>query len=150
MTLITHLKPEDVELGLGARTKTEALKILSDRCAVRLGCDPATVLRALADREALGSTGVGEGVALPHASIPGLSVPFVTVARLAQPVDWGAIDDMLVDLVVVALSPIDGATLSLNVVAKIARRLRSAELRARLRTAVSAGAAYAALVEPTE
>jgi len=150
MTLSALLSPEDVVLGLEGRTRTEVLKALCERCALRLGRDAGAMLRALVDRETLGSTGVGEGVALPHAALPGLTEPFVALARLAQPVDWGAIDDEPVDLVVVALSPVDGATTSLNVVARIARRLRSADTRARLRAAPDAARAHAVLSEPID
>ncbi|TBW41370.1 PTS sugar transporter subunit IIA [Siculibacillus lacustris] len=150
MTLSVHLKPEAVVLGLAARTRNDVLRGLAERCATALGGEPATILRALSDREALGSTGVGHGVAMPHAAIAGLAAPFALAARLAAPIDWQAIDDQPVDLVVVVLSPSEGPAGSPNPIAKFARRLRAPETRARLRAAPTAAAFHAALTGPID
>lgn len=147
MSLSEFLEPDCIVVGLAARTRAEVLKLLAERCAARLGRDPGPVLRALADREALGSTGVGAGVAMPHAAIAALPAPLVMVARLATPIDWQAIDDVSVDLVVMVLQPLDGAMSAPNPMARFARRLRSADLRSRLRAATTLEAFHHALIE---
>lgn len=146
MPLSDHLGPDAVVLGPTGRTKAEVLSALADRAATLLGRDPAPILRALLDREALGSTGVGAGIALPHASLAEIAAPIALVARLARPVDWAAIDDLPVDLVVVVLSPAGTPGDSLDLLSKIARLLRAPDLCERLRRAGSAAAFHAALV----
>jgi len=83
----------------------------------------------------------------PHATIAALDIPFVSIARLAAPVDWQAIDDTPVDLVVLVLSPENGPASSLDLIARFARRLRSADLRARLRSSTTSESFHAALGE---
>ncbi|MDK9695772.1 MAG: PTS sugar transporter subunit IIA [Siculibacillus sp.] len=134
MTTIDPLRPEAVLLDVPARTKAHVLKALAGRFAEITGREPLAVSRALADREKLGSTGVGSGVALPHAAIEGISEPVALFARLARPLDWEAIDEQPVDLVVAVLSPTQSAGASLNVLSKFARMMRSEATRVRLRT----------------
>ncbi len=133
MTLSEHLRPEAVLLDLQARTKAEVLKSIAARAAEVAGRDPSEIARALTEREALGSTGVGSGVALPHAAIRGLAEPIAIFVRLARPIDWEAIDDRPVDLVAAVLSPADGPGASLNLLARLARLLRGEDKRARMR-----------------
>lgn len=135
MNLCEYLKVDDILLGLAARTRADVLRLVAERAAAALGLPVVSVLKALADRETLGSTGVGQGVALPHTALPGLTAPFAVAAKLAAPVDWGAIDDVGVDLVVAVLTPPDGPTTSLNLIARIARQFRDEGLRRRLRRA---------------
>jgi len=141
MTSPDPFLPEVVLLDLAARTRSDALTALADRAAEILGCDPAAVLAALADREKLGSTGVGAGIALPHAGLPGLARSIALFARLARPVDWEAIDDRPVDLVAVVLSPSEAAGASLNLLARCARALRGGDVGPRLRRCADADAA---------
>lgn len=133
MTASDRLGPEAVLLDLVARTKTDVLTALADRAAALSRTDPGKIVRAVHEREKLGSTGVGSGVALPHAGVPGLVEPVVLVARLARSVDWEAIDDRPVDLVVAVLSPIGGPGTSFDLLAHFARHLRSEDTRRRLR-----------------
>ena len=93
MTASDPLRLDAVLLDLRARTKMDVLAALAARAGEITGCDPRAVVRALTDRERLGSTGVGAGVALPHAEIHGLDRPISLFARLAEPIDWEAIDD---------------------------------------------------------
>jgi PTS system nitrogen regulatory IIA component len=133
MTLSDHLRPETVLLDLTARTKAEVLKSLAAHAAEAIGRDPSEIARALTERETLGSTGVGSGVALPHAAIPRLAEPIALFARLARPIDWEAIDDRPIDLVVAVLSPTEWPGTSPNLLAKFARLMRGEDTRARLR-----------------
>ena len=134
MTSTNPIRLDAVLLALPARTKIEVLRASAARAAEISGSDPLTVFRALADREKLGSTGVGSGVALPHAAVDGLVEPVALFARLEKPVDWEAIDEQPVDLVVVVLSPTTGGEGAPNPLARSARLLRSAEVRRRLVT----------------
>lgn len=133
MTPAAPLPLAEILLGLAARTKIEVLRALADRAGALCPCEPTAILAALGARESLGSTGVGAGVALPHATLAGLVAPIAIAARLARPIDWEAIDDVAVDLVVAVLTPATDVGTPLDLIAGFARRLRSPERRDRLR-----------------
>ncbi|NLH81372.1 MAG: PTS sugar transporter subunit IIA [Phyllobacteriaceae bacterium] len=133
MTTADPLRPDAIFLDFPAQTKADVLKALAARAGEIAVGEPVVIARALTERERLGSTGVGAGVALPHAAIDGLVEPVVLFARLARPIDWEAVDDEPVDLVAVVLSPSRGAGASLNLLAKFARWLRDAAARDKLR-----------------
>jgi len=99
------------------------------------------------ERERLGSTGVGNGVALPHSRIEGIEGVRAAFARLEAPVDFDAIDDRPVDLVCFLLAPADAAGAHLRALAKVSRLLRREDMRKRLRTAPSSEAIYTLLTE---
>ena len=126
-----------VLLDLVARTKSEVLQRLSEHAAAVLGRATPEILRALSDRERLGSTGVGSGVALPHADIAGLERSVTLFTRLARPVDWDAIDDRPIDLVATVLSPSSGGRGSSDALASFARILRNPMARQRLSTSLT-------------
>ena len=105
--------------------------------------DPKMVVERLGDRERLGSTGFGGGVAIPHGKIDGLERVVGVFARLAQPIDFNAIDDMPVDLVFLLLSPPDAGVEHLKALARVSRRLRDRAFVAKLRGAASEDALYA-------
>lgn len=127
------LAPEDIRLHVTSSSKRHLLGEIAT-CAARLhGVDQAAVLAALNERERLGSTGVGQGVALPHARLKGLERLTGLFWRLAEPIDYDAIDDAPVDLIFVLLVPQDNDTQHLKALAKIARRLREPSVRERLR-----------------
>jgi PTS system nitrogen regulatory IIA component len=105
--------------------------------------DAKLVVERLADRERLGSTGFGGGVAIPHGKIDGLEHVIGVFARLASPIDFNAIDDMPVDLVFLLLSPPDAGVEHLKALARVSRRLRDRAFVAKLRGAGSDGALYA-------
>lgn len=128
------LVPDVVVLDLVARAKTEVLDRLSERIAGGLGCDAPDIAHALADRERLGSTGVGSGVAMPHADIPDLDRPVALFARLVRPVEWDAIDELPIDLVVVVLSPSSGVREGATRLSRFARVLRHPDARRGLLT----------------
>ena len=105
--------------------------------------DAKLVVERVADRERLGSTGFGGGVAIPHGKIDGLEKVVGVFARLASPIDFNAIDDMPVDLVFLLLSPPDAGVEHLKALARISRRLRDRAFVAKLRGAGSDDALYA-------
>ena len=103
------------------------------------------VVSAASERERLGSTGVGNGVALPHARIDGMDRVVAGFARLAEPLEFDAVDGRPVDLVAFLLAPADAGGAHLRALARVSRLLRRPELRARLRAAPDAQALYAIL-----
>ena len=145
MSIDEILAPAQVIHGLRAVGKIGLLEDLSRRAAQALGIDIGQILPALLRREDLGSTGVGDGVALPHARIEAVQRPFGLLARLREPLAFDAVDDGPVDLVFLLLLPADAQDRSLNALACVARRLRDRETAAALRAARDARALHALL-----
>jgi PTS system nitrogen regulatory IIA component len=139
------LKADDVLIGLGAANKPRVLEKLAAKAGADLSHDPEAVLAALLKREELGSTGMGNGVALPHARLENLTRVHGVFARLRQPVDFQSIDGEPVDLVCLLLLPVAGAA-QLDALASVARRLREKDRLVRLRRAHDAAALREALV----
>jgi PTS system nitrogen regulatory IIA component len=111
---------------------------------------PAEVLGALLEREDAGSTGVGRGVALPHARLPGLERMRAVFVRLEQPVAFDAVDDQPVDLLFALFAPENASLEHLRALARVSRLLRNGELRRQLRLARSEDAIYALLNQTME
>ncbi|MDH4987558.1 PTS sugar transporter subunit IIA [Aminobacter anthyllidis] len=147
MEISDVISVEDVVLDLQPEGKTRLLKALAAHASRRTGCPAAEITSVLAAREKLGSTGLGQGVAIPHARMRGLQRPYGAFARLAAPCPFEAIDDRDVDLVVLLLLPEASPQEHLNVLAKIARRLRDAEVVMRLRKADNAETAHRLLTD---
>ncbi|MGX5734745.1 PTS sugar transporter subunit IIA [Bosea thiooxidans] len=141
------IAPGNVELDLDASNKARLLQALAEKASRGIGADERKILAALQNREKLGSTGIGAGIALPHAPIAGLERPFGLLARLGKRVDFDSIDGQPVDLVCLVLTPTESCSAHLTLLSRIARLLRSPEALARLRGAVSAQQAYAVLSE---
>ena len=139
------LRPEAVLFGLAAGNKKLTLQQLGATVARLADVETRDVVDRLTAREKLGSTGFGAGVAIPHAKLPGLSSVTGAFARLAQPIDFGAVDDLPVDLVFVLLSPAEAGADHLKALARVSRRLRDRDLLAKLRGAGSTDALYALL-----
>eukprot|EP01037_Dinobryon_pediforme_P012911 gene12911-13012_t len=135
MTTLEQLFPVTNVLMLRPRDKDSALVDLAQRAATLLGAQASTIAASVTAREALGSTGVGAGIALPHAKRAHATAPFALFARLERAIAWDAIDQRPVDLVVLLLSPSEPADLHLKVLATISRRLRDANVAAALRAA---------------
>ena len=119
--------------------ETEALKGADIACR--------DIVAAAMERERLGSTGVGTGVALPHARIDGIDQVHVVFARLETAIDYDAIDERPVDLVALLLAPLDAGGAHLRALAKVSRRLRRQDMRQRLRTAPNAESLFTILTE---
>jgi PTS system nitrogen regulatory IIA component len=149
MNLSEFIKPESVMIDLPAPSKTKLLRSLSEQAALMLGLPADDIFQAIHNREKLGSTGVGDGIAIPHAPVPGLEVPFGMVARLKKPIDFESIDDIPVDIVCLLLMPGQNSGGYLNVLASMARKLRSSKVVKSIRQAGMPDQVYTALCEET-
>jgi PTS system nitrogen regulatory IIA component len=136
-----------IALRVSAANKRQALAVVADLAARNLGLDAADILDALTEREQAGSTGVGHGVAAPHARLAGLERMRGVFVRLEQPVDFDSIDDQPVDLIFALFAPLDAGAEHLRALARVSRSLRQAELRQHLRKARTADAMHALLVQ---
>lgn len=136
-----------IALRVSAANKRQVLALIAEIAARNLGLDAADVLDALTEREQAGSTGVGHGVAAPHARLEGLQRMRGVFVRLDQPVDFEAVDDQPVDLIFALFAPIDAGSEHLRALARVSRLLRQAELRQQLRQARTADAVHALLVQ---
>lgn len=141
------LTPDTILAHLTVSTKKALLQALGAAVADRHGLDPRTVADRLVEREKLGSTGFGGGIAIPHAKLAGLDGIVGAFARLGQPVDFAAVDAMPVDLVFMLLSPPDAGAAHLKTLARVSRALRDPGFVAKLRGAGSRDALYALLTE---
>ena len=129
-----------------AESKAQILSVLADCFAGVSALDHAHVLERVLEREALGSTGFGRGVAIPHARIAGLSRPVAAFLRLERPVEFAAADGMPVDCVFGLLSPDQAGAVHLQALAGISRMMRDDRMHARLMAAPDADSIYAQLV----
>ncbi|HEX7885648.1 MAG TPA: PTS IIA-like nitrogen regulatory protein PtsN [Phenylobacterium sp.] len=136
-----------ISTRMGAPNKKKALAAIAEIAARNFGLEPAGVLEALVEREAAGSTGVGHGVAVPHARLDGLERMRGVFMRLEQPVDFEAVDDQPVDLMFALFAPKNAGAEHLRALARVSRLLRHGELREQLRKARSADAVHALLVQ---
>ncbi len=137
------LSAEAIVSSLAVPNKKALFQQLAAIAAKAVALDPKLVVERLADRERLGSTGFGGGVAIPHGKIDGLEQVIGIFARLANPIDFNAIDDMPVDLIFLLLSPPDAGVEHLKALARVSRRMRDRSFVAKLRGAGSDGALYA-------
>ncbi len=128
-----------------ATNKKQLLTVLSERIAHGLHLDERVVFEALLQRERLGSTGVGFGVAIPHAKLPDAQDVYGFFAKLEKPIDYEAIDDEPVDLVFVLIAPENAGADHLRALARVARQLREPMLTAKLRGTEDAEGQYAIL-----
>ena len=131
-------------IDVRASDKTGLLQELARRAAAALGLDADAVASALLKREALGSTGTGGGVAVPHARLVGIDKPFGMLVRLARAIDFESIDGRPVDLVFLLLLPEKAQGAQLNALACAARALRDPEAVRDMRRALDADAMYRA------
>ena len=134
-----------VDAALPAANKKGLFQLLAAAAAKRTGLSAKAIAATLAEREKLGSTGFGGGVAIPHGKIEGLDKVFGYFARLSTPVDYQAVDGMPVDLVVLLLSPPDAGADHLKALAGVSRMFRDRQILAKLRGARSKDAIYALL-----
>jgi PTS system nitrogen regulatory IIA component len=138
----------DTIVDLSVPSKRALLHDLAHRAALVLKVDDDTVFNPLLKREELGSTGVGNGVALPHVRLEQVKKPFGILARLKQPIDFDAIDGQPVDLVCLLLLSKENEQAQLNVLAAV-RRLRTPELLEQLRRAPNRVVLYNVMVGRT-
>jgi len=150
MQLADFLDCDAIKTSLPGGNKRSLVQQLANLAGQRLGIDSAAIVAALNEREQLGSTGFGQGVAIPHAKIDGLPEIYALFARLGEPVDYKAIDGRPIDLVFLLLSPPDAGAEHLKALAAISRVTRDAATLERLRGARSRDALAAVLMGADE
>jgi PTS system nitrogen regulatory IIA component len=148
MKISDFLSPANVMLDIKSSDKGHVLQRLSMQAAAELGLDSEEVATQIVKREELGSTGVGNGVALPHARLAGLKAPFGLFARLRRGIDFEAIDDQPVDIVFLLLLPETAHGEQLNALACAARVLRNPVALSQVRSAPDPDALFQAITEP--
>ena len=139
---------EGVVPTLKASSKKQALQELAVVASQACGIHEREIFDVLLERERLGTTGVGKGIAIPHGKLANLDRLYGVFARLAQPIDFEAIDDQPVDLIFLLLAPESAGADHLKALARISRLFRDDTICAKLRGASRAEALYALLTEP--
>lgn len=137
--------PADVIIDAEAGDKAALLKLMAAKIAKRAACTPEAIVDAVTKREGLGSTGMGGGIALPHARLDAVTLPVASMARLKKAIGFEAVDGQPVDLVCLLLLPASSDGTQLRALASVARILRDQGVVARLRQAPSAKALYEVL-----
>ncbi len=150
MQLSEFLDFDAIKTSLSGGNKRSLLQQLATLAGQRLGIDSAAILASLSERERLGSTGFGQGVAIPHGKIDGLGRIYGLFVRLAEPVDYKALDRAPVDLVFLLLSPPEAGAEHLKALAAISRVTRHAATLEKMRGARSRDALAAVLMGADE
>jgi nitrogen PTS system EIIA component len=145
MLLSQLITPEAVIPSLRVSTKKHALQELSDRAGLISGLGSREIFDALLQRERLGSTGIGEGIAIPHGKLARPKAIFGVFAKLGRPIDFQALDGMPVDLICVLIAPEGAGADHLKALARMARVLRDQKVTAKLRAARDVAGLYAVL-----
>ncbi len=150
MELTDLLDGECVVANLRATSKKQALQELARRAADITGIDERKIFGVLMDRERLGTTGVGSGIAIPHGKLPELDRLYGIFARLEKPVDFQSIDERPVDLIFVLLAPEEAGADHLKALARVSRLLRDQNICEKLRGTGDVDALSAILTESQE
>jgi PTS system nitrogen regulatory IIA component len=150
MTIGTLLDRGSIAARVTATTKQGVLGVVAEIAARNFGLRPAKVLDALLEREATAPTGVGKGIAVPHAQVAGLTGLRGIFVRLEKPVEFGAVDEAPVDLIFAILAPPGQSSDHLRALARVTRILRRPEIREQLRVARGADAIYALLAQEVQ
>jgi PTS system nitrogen regulatory IIA component len=147
MEISDLIKPDHVIARLRATSKKQALQDLAKRAAEITGQPERALFSTLMKRERLGTTGVGNGIAIPHGKLSALDKLYGLFARLDQPIDFDAIDDRPVDLIFLLLAPESSGADHLKALARVSRLLRDKPTCEKLRGTDDAEALYALLVD---
>ena len=147
MALADLLAQDAVLPALKANSKKQLLQELAEKAAAVTGLPEREIFDVILQRERLGSTGVGNGIAIPHGKLTRLDRIVGVFARLDTPVDFEALDDQPVDLVFLLLAPEGAGADHLKALSRIARVLRDSEVVEKLRASTSAPAIYALLAD---
>ena len=148
MELADILSEESVIVCSGLKTKSDVLRRFAERAADVTKADAGQIFEALSDREALGSTGLGNGIAIPHGKLAGLPGVAAVFMRLDAPIEFEAVDDQPVDLMMMLLAPVGAGADHLKALARVARLLRNESTVEALRRADDASEIYAILTQP--
>lgn len=149
MEIADLLSPEAVIADLKVTSKKQALQELARRSAGLIEIKERAVFDVLQEREKLGTTGVGSGIAIPHGKLPSIDRLYGLFARLEKPIDFDSIDERPVDLIFLLLAPETAGTDHLKALARVSRLLRDAAVCEKLRGSDSSEALYALLTEQT-
>lgn len=147
MDILNLLSPEGVIPKLHATSKKQALQELAKYAAALTGLHERTIFDVLLERERLGTTGVGNGIAIPHGKLPSIDRLYGLFARLETPIDFDAIDEQPVDLIFMLLAPENAGADHLKALARVSRLLRDRSTCEKLRGSDRADALYALLTE---
>lgn len=147
MELSSILKPEAVKVFASASSKKRLFQEIGDVAQGAYGLDPHATVEALMERESLGPTGVGHGVALPHARMPDLEKVIGVFVVLEKPIDFGAVDRQPVDIAFTLFAPDDAGVDHLKALALVSRTLRDASLCAKLRANLDPTKLFALLAQ---
>ncbi len=149
MEIADLLSPDAVVAHLRAANKKQVLQEMAHRAAQLTRLPERRIFDTLMEREKLGSTGMGQGIAIPHGRIQGIQKMTGLFAQLDHPVDFDSMDDQPVDLVFLLLAPEDAGADHLKALARVSRLLRNQAVCEKLRGAPQAATLYALLTEPS-
>ncbi len=149
MDIAELISSEEIVPSLRVSSKKQALQELSKRAAELTGQPERAIFEVLIQRERLGTTGVGQGIAIPHGKLPELDRLYALFARLETPVDFDAIDEQPVDLICLLLAPETAGADHLKALAQVSRLLRNKAICEKIRGSDGPDAIYALLSEPT-
>ncbi|HLB81187.1 MAG TPA: PTS IIA-like nitrogen regulatory protein PtsN [Dongiaceae bacterium] len=147
MEIADLISPASVVANLRVGRKKQALQDLAKRAAETTGLSERAIFEVLLERERLGTTGVGNGIAIPHGKLPGLRRLYGLFARLETPIDFDSVDEQPVDLIFLLLAPEAAGADHLKALARVSRLLRDRAVCEKLRGADQADAMYALLTE---
>ena len=145
MQLSDLIAPDAVSCDLRPNSKKQFLQQAAERIASGMSLDARLVFETLLQRERLGSTGIGNGVAIPHGKLPGIEAISAFVFRTARPIDFDSMDDEPADLFFVLLAPEGSGADHLKALSRIARVMREPNMLEKLRAAPTAGALHTLL-----
>jgi nitrogen PTS system EIIA component len=147
MDLSDLISPDSVIASLKSKNKKQLLQELSQHAARLTGLDARLLFETLLQRERLGSTGLGQGIAIPHGKVAGLKRMFGIFAKLDEPLEFEAVDDQPVDIVCLLLAPEGAGADHLKALARVSRLLREPQAVEKLRASEGPAALYAVLTE---
>jgi PTS system nitrogen regulatory IIA component len=149
MEIADLLTPDAVLAHMKATSKKQVLQEMAQKAAQLTHLPERRIFDILMEREKLGSTGMGQGIAIPHGRVPGVEKMTGLFAQLDHPVDFDAMDDQPVDLVFLLLAPEDAGADHLKALARVSRLLRNQAVCEKLRAAPQPATLYALLTEPS-
>lgn len=141
------ISPDAVIASLRATSKKQALQELARKAAELTGLEERRIFEVLLERERLGTTGVGNGIAIPHGKLPELTRLYGIFARLDKPIDFDSIDDEPVDLIFLLLAPESAGADHLKALARVSRLLRDRTICSKLRGCDTVDGLYAVLTQ---
>ena len=147
--LVDIIEARAILPAVKAQGKKQLLQELSQTMGKLVAVDSRIIFETLLQREKLGSTGIGQGIAIPHGKLPSITRVYGLFARLVTPIEYEALDGQPVDLVFVLLAPEHAGADHLKALARISRLLREQDKVAKLRGTQSAEGLYAVLTEPS-